>query len=199
MMLLLTGLTAAAAAGLGEVHLSAGVEAATNDPFVRTAGLRVSGALALHDRFSVGAVFAVYPLSAPLDYKPQLETLIDEWDLIADISRIRARGMGVVRGKLLEQRVGARSRALWGYVGLGGVYTVDADAYFGWEEQSGVGASAREIHPMTNYGVSGEVWWGSHGVRLNIERSNFIETIMGSIQQQKSHTWVGVEAVWRLP
>lgn len=184
---------------LGRYEVAATVGAITNDPFLNRFLVQASGTYHITEVFAVEAVVGLSPGANTrcaeredincFDYRQITRQIVNENQVTPDISRIFGYAnanlqFSPIYGKLAVGN-GIINFDIFGLFGTGAVFTVDDILLSG-----GDGVSARQWHPMVNYGGGVRVILGkSKTVAARIEGRglSYIETLEGTTLEMKNN------------
>jgi hypothetical protein len=185
-------------AALGaEVVNSAGAELTINDPFTLTYGMRLGAEVEVLPWIAVGVLGGMYPSLGDANLTPLTNQLYSQLQVSPDTTTLRWRAVAEARLTPLSVTAHGWTRRVSAHVGLGVIHTIDDDNVYGDDPQ--FLSTQEQTHPMTSMGLSGELQRQRLGVRLRIERSAYVEEIMGTTDYDRRHGWVGVEMTVRRP
>lgn len=174
-----------------------GTELVFNDPFVTTYGLRLGAELEARPWLALGLSGGVHPTIGDSTIRRLTSQLVSDLSVIPDTTDIQWRAMTEVRLTPLEVTSGGWTHRLSGHVGIGGIRTVDDD--HGFSDDPEFLRTQTQLHPLTAFGLSGELQRDRLGVRLRIERTAYVEEISGSTESSRNNAWVGAEMTVRGP
>lgn len=184
------------AEGGAGLFVEAGAEAVMNDPFHQVAGLQVGAGVAWLPWLRTGVAGGVYPDLGSTSYKPVTRQIIEQNNVVPDLSPILARGL--LRATVLPVRV--ESDGLTGTVGaeigVGAVFTRDDLELLDKEDDPDALAVERQWHAATSFGAVGELRGRVHGLTLRVERTSYVETVE-DVDEHKRPIWVNVMWTWR--
>lgn len=183
-----------------ELALSAGLERTWNDPFLPLTGPQFAASVRPTGWLGLGVRGAAYPDLGEAQWKPLTRQLNEVAHVMPDLSRIRARGQGVVEltpvRAALATRGGPAESSLGVHVGLGAVATRDDLAAIGADGDPVWEATAEQVHPAVSVALVGEVRRDDLGLRLRAEHLRYTEIVGGSYEERKFPNWFGAEIAW---
>ena len=177
------------------LQASLGLETTIHDAFVVRRGARLGAGIETSPGITLTATGAIYPILGDLDETSLQRTLVDDFGITADLSRIAGHaGVGLRLGLLHHVASDGTHGGLDLEAGLGGVYTVDE--LFD-EDTVALQVTRRQVHPSLDWVLAAEVGRAAIGLRLTYRALVFLEVIERETVEFKQQSLAGLEVVWR--
>ena len=174
----------------------AGIGGVNNDPFLKRYMLAAGYEFRPQSNLSVNVDVHYSPDLGEEDWTPLTKELITEVHVSPDISRINyAARVGLTVFPVDFVASGIETKVGFG-TSLGLVNTSDdLQALDAEDSDERAVVTQNQMHPCFGFVLSGEVWSGSTGGRIRMDRMAYIETVNATVLEMKNNSVVMVDVM----
>lgn len=198
-LLFALALCSPAAQAVGRVGLSAGMETSVDDPFLATAGPRVSLEYNFSREVVLGLSAALYPDLGQTNWRRHTRFLIEELNVSPDISAARSRlGPYLQVAPVRSELPGGLTSSVLLVGGLGLVHTIDdLEALQTDESDSQAVTTMSQNHLEGLIGIGAAVGSQKVSVRGRVTNHSYLEVVNSDTLEKRSQVLLGLEVLWR--